>query len=305
NSIKTLANKLIKQIANTTDYNQEYRNSFLPLLNLEKRIETSLNQINPIDYTQRQKRGIIDPLGSIIKCITGNLDQTDADKFDKQIKQLQENQNKLKESSINQITLLQNTIQKFNGLISNISANQLVLKSRILQIQQTVIDVALHANSDSQYFRTHVIINQISMIYQTIFDILEATEVAISFAKLNVLHNSIINPSELIKEIEQLKTQLQIESLPIETKIENILTFERIMNIKSYSKGLVVTFILEIPLVEPKIYHYYQLYPVPIPRNQSNVFYINFPHKPYLAISDTKYSYMDQVCQEISQNQYM
>lgn len=143
------------------------------------------------------------------------------------------------------------------------------------------------------------------MMYQTIFDIFERMEVAISFAKLNTLHNSIVDPLELIKEIQNFKSQLVMDVLPLEADIDNVLIFEKIIEIKSYSKENVITFILELPLVESEIYHYYQLYPLPIPNNQSSEFYLNIPHKPYLALSNTKYSYMDQVCTQLMPNEYL
>lgn len=179
------------------------------------------------------------------------------------------------------------------------------MKSRILQIEEIIKKVALRQSTDRQYFRIHVVINQISMMYQTIYDILEKIEVAISFAKINTLHNSIINPIELIKEIQNFKNQLVMDKLPLEANIENVLNFEKIIEIKSYSKHSIITFILEIPLVESEIYHYYQLYPLPIPINQKSEFYLNLPHKPYLALSDTKYSYMDQICTQLLPNEYL
>lgn len=303
--IKDNANYLVKNILNNTAYEKEYKNSLLPLIALEKRIETNIKQIDPVNYTKRQKRGILDPLGSLIKCITGNLDKTDADLYDRQIKQLQSNQNKLKEISSNQINLLEKTINQFQNVISNISANQIILKSRILEIESTIKKVALHSNNEFQYFRTHIIINQISMIYQTIYDILEKTEVAISFAKINTLHNSIVDPIELINEISRFKNQLTTDMLPLEANIENILNFEKIIEIKSYSKGPIITFILELPLIETDVYHYYQLYPLPIPSEPGPQFFVNLPHKPYLALSNIKYSYMDQTCTQLLPNEYL
>ena len=296
---------MLHSIQNNTIYNEEYKNNYIPLIALEKRIQTQINQINPNFIINRQKRGILNPLGSLIKCITGNLDQTDAEKYDKQITQLQGNENKLKDIVYDQITILEKSIKQFQNTISNITHNQNILKYDIMQIEETIKKVALHQNTDHQYFRTHVVINQIIMMYQTIFDIFEKIEVAISFAKINVLHNSITDPIELIKEIQSLKSFLNTDVLPLDATINNILNFEKIIEIKSYSKENIITFILELPLVESEMYHYYQLYPIPIPVNQSHEFYFNFPHKPYLALSNAKYSYMDQKCTQLLPNEYL
>ena len=57
-------------------YNREYFNSYNIIEGLESKILEQINQLNP--KSTRQKRGIINGLGSIIKCLTGNLDNEDA-----------------------------------------------------------------------------------------------------------------------------------------------------------------------------------------------------------------------------------
>lgn len=74
---------------------------------LENRIENLFEQIIPtFKNSQRIKRGLFNPLGSFIKCITGNLDQNDAEEIDAKITALNEAQNKLKTDAINQITIM-------------------------------------------------------------------------------------------------------------------------------------------------------------------------------------------------------
>ncbi|CAG9765634.1 unnamed protein product [Ceutorhynchus assimilis] len=114
-------------------------------------------------------------------------------------------------------------------------------------------------------------------------------EVAISFSKLNTLHNSIVNPNELLSEIKNVESHLNPDRLPISPDI----------------KDFNVIFILELPLVEADVYQYFNLHPLPIPTNHNQTFFVNIPHKPYLALSDVKYSYMDQRCEEISPDEYL
>lgn len=247
---------------------------------------------------------MLNPLGTIIKCITGNLDGTDAERYDKQIEQLQENQSKLKVNTLDQISLLETTINKFQHLISNITHNQIVLKSRIMQIEANIKRVALEQAKTHEYFQIHIVLNQITLIYQTIYNVFEKIEVAITFAKINTLHNSIISPIELLSEIKNIKSHLKTDMLPLEDSVANMLSFERIIEIKSFSKNSVITFILELPLVETEIYQYFRLYPIPIPKT-NNLFQITIPHKPYVAYSGMRYSYMDQQCTQMLPKEYI
>lgn len=132
-TINKFSKILLNSMQNNTIYEKEYKNTFMPLIALEKRIKNQIYQINPKFNIKRQKRGIFDPLGSLIKCITGNLDQTDAEQYDRQIKQLQENQNKLKEIAFNQITILEKSISQFQSTISNISHNQYCNSKQLLR----------------------------------------------------------------------------------------------------------------------------------------------------------------------------
>uniref|UniRef100_A0A6P7H632 Uncharacterized protein LOC114347517 n=1 Tax=Diabrotica virgifera virgifera TaxID=50390 RepID=A0A6P7H632_DIAVI len=92
--------------------------------------------------------------------------------------------------------------------------------------------------------------------------------------------------------------------MPFEPVLENVLKYEKIINIKSYSVNSVITFILEIPLVESEIYDYYQLFPVPTHMNLSKYF-IHLPYKPFLALNDISYIYMDNLCINIDSDEYI
>ena len=301
--IKIQTEKLTFSMKNNTEYYNGYLNSLNSLHMLERKIEHLIEQILPFKNVHRNKRGLFNPLGTFIKSLTGNLDQNDAEQIDAKIKKLQDNQNKLRIDAINQITLLDSTINKFKLIISNITHNELMLKSHILRIEDTIKNVGIHQLNTQEYFLVHVVINQITLIYQSIYNILDKIEVAITFAKINILHNSIIDPNELLNEIQKIKEHLSNDKLPLQNNIQNILNFEKIIIIKSFVKDFNIVFILELPLVEPETYQYFNLFPLPIPNNQS--FLVNIPYKPYLALSDSKYAYMDQECMELQPQNYL
>lgn len=271
---------------------------------MENQIEAQILQINPTE-SLRKKRALINPLGSLIKCITGNLDDTDAKFYDNEIRILQESQNEMKTNLLNQITILHNVTIEFQNLISNLSHNQLILESRIMQIKAIIESVALQQTIDREHLKIHTIINQIATMYQLIYHIFQKVEMAATFAKLNTLHNAIINPLELQKEIKTIQKFLTTDILPLEPKENNILNFEKIITIKSYSKAFTIYFILEIPLVDREIFQYYRLYSIPIPSNKESTFNLIIPQKPYLAIGNEKYFYTDQLCKEFGRHEFL
>ncbi|KAK9702276.1 Baculovirus F protein [Popillia japonica] len=91
---------------------------------LQEGIENLIEQILP---NHRQRRGIINGLGSIIKVITGNMDQEDAERINQQIQDLQQGQKNNAKVLKKQISLAKNAIVSFNNTISNLKHNQIIL----------------------------------------------------------------------------------------------------------------------------------------------------------------------------------
>lgn len=65
----------------TDNYKKELCNSYKLVDVLKQKVYSQLKQLNPL-INKRKKRGLINGLGSIVKLITGNLDQDDAQRYD-------------------------------------------------------------------------------------------------------------------------------------------------------------------------------------------------------------------------------
>lgn len=280
----------------------EFYNSYHLATTLEHKIDTQTKQLNPL-INRKSKRGIINGLGTIIKSITGNLDQNDAERYDKAIETLSDNQIKMKTLLKEQITLMQNSIQNYKENTQKLAHNQIVLQSRILQIESILERNDLHNIETHNYFLIQMVISQIITAYQVIYEVLENIEVAITFSKLNTFHNSIVEPNELLQEIKLISGKLTKHKLPFEPVLENVLLFEKTMEIKSYSKQNQIIFIIEIPIVEVENYNYYHLYSLPTPSIES--FKIIIPQSKYLLLNEQSYMFFDTKCQEITSEEFI
>lgn len=273
----------------------EFHNSLRILNSLQNKIATQINQFNP--KNKRFRRGLVNGLGTLIKSLTGNLDVNDAEKYDTSIKLLSDNQTKIKTIVKDQITILQNSIKKFTDNVQNLKHNQIILESRIIEIEQILKNTKLTNIETYDYFLIHTIAQQLTMNFQIIYDIFEKIEVAISFAKLNTFHNSIVEPIDLLNEIKLIESHISKGKLPFEPELENILYLEKIIEIKSYHKENQIIFMIEIPIVEAEHYSYYHLYPLPVPKNNS--FQVIVPHSQFLILNEQSYMFFDTSCQEI------
>lgn len=292
---------LKENIKNQTDYKREFHNSYIIIDNLKQKINDRLIQILPTQ--SREKRALINALGSIIKSITGNLDHDDAERIDNNIDMLKQNQNDLKISLNKQMTLLSKSIDNFQEIIKNVSHNQEILEYRVNQIIETINKVEIKEANLFEFFRIHMILSQITTFYQNIYDILENIETAISFAKLNTFHNTIVNTNEFLVELRSLNQKLTFEKLPFEPTSENILNIENTLEIRSYVKNKEIVFVIEIPLVEKQNYNLFQLFP--LPTRHDKYFKIIVPNFEYLLINDKNFGYSNQPCKRILFNEFL
>lgn len=231
------------------------------------------------------------------------MDSSDAEKYDNAINTLSQNQNQIKTIVKNQITLLQRSIQNFNKTTTTLAHNQVVLYSRILQIETIMKNQELTKIETYNFFLIQMILTQIISSYRQISDILEQLEIAITFAKINTLHNSMIQPNELLKEIESINGNLVNTKLPFKPSFNNILKYEKILEIKSYSKFNQIVFIIEIPLVEINDYDYFRLYPLPVLKQ--GTFQLIIPTNKYLILNENEYSFTNEPCKEINSGEFL
>lgn len=258
---------------------------------LFEEIDRKLKQLTP---PSRLKRGLINGLGSIWKSVTGNLDNEDGERIERHLDQLSKNQLNQKQILESQITLTTQAIEKFQLSITNLTTNQYILQSRILQIEQDLKD------HDETYFDFINAYTQINIMAQSILQILETVEEAITFAKINVMHPSIIEPEDLLASLLQIT---QHANLPFAVVTEQILNFETLITIKAYWKKTKLNFLLEVPIIDTLQYNLYHLYSCPT-IYQNNTFQLIIPNQKYLILSDQYYSSTNELCKLIDKNYY-
>ncbi|KAJ8974195.1 hypothetical protein NQ317_011340 [Molorchus minor] len=255
-------------------------------------VKQKLISVNPIS---RPKRGLINGLGAIIKSISGNLDQDDADKFNKAIHTLEKNQNQIVDKVNQQISLSTRIIDNFNETITLVLHNQEVIANGIESIRKDLNKFIFDFND---YLQVKDILDQVSISLNILTELLSDIENAISFAKLNTLHHSIIKISELEFVIDTLKYSHPVDQL-LYTDRSNIHKYYDIVDVKAYYSGNKIVFVLEFPLVHPDHFSYYHLCSIPTPNHT-----IIIPSNTYLAMSENFYQYQATTCKRIDSEYY-
>lgn len=273
----------------------ESRSELLGLLfQIESFMELTKDRLKQIMPSKRFRRGLINPLGSIVKLISGNLDNNDAMRYNSEISQL-----KNKEHSVERkLTLMQKAFDKLVNISDNLKYNLIQLNIRTSQLQ------ALQYNQS----KIHNIVSQMNSLYQilnnfrTIHNVIQDTETAIAFSRIHILHQSIINSTELFHILLEIEKHYR---LVYTVGKDNLTKLESTIVLKSFSDNKKLVFVLEVPLLDTVTYNYYKIIPIPIYNPSSLKTSIIIPKYPYLMVNGLKYRPVSIPCEQIEDDRVL
>lgn len=235
----------------------------------------------------RIKRALINGLGSIIRSITGNLDQNDAKKYNSAIELLQKNQAEIAHHTNKAITLNNLFLENYNNTISILINNQNKINIKISEIIRQV-------NTSQQEFFDFVKIDSLYKLLeinlQTIFETLSNLEIAISFSTKHISNYNMISFSNLEYFIQVLNKHYKPEQL-ITSDVTESRLYYKFLDVGSYFSDNKLVFVISIPIMYKASFIYYHLFPIPSSNNT-----ILIPPKSYLVMNDNAYQYLEEPC---------
>lgn len=243
--------------------------------------------------TKRLRRGLLNPLGSLIKALTGNLDNEDAMKYDKLINNVKSHQT----ANSEKLSLI---TEMMGAVINNTNVtnrNFVQLDKEIWEIRKLLnLTVANQTNNELIHIYNLFLHN-----FQMLYIRLDEIETAVAFSKLKTLHQSILDSEELITILKGVE---RYERLPYTVDHKNLIKIEQCIEMKAYSKNNQIIFIIEVPLVEKHTYFYYRVLPLPITNNLNQTVLI-IPKQPYLLVNKSKTLSLSKRCKELERNTFM
>ncbi|XP_045445640.1 uncharacterized protein LOC123653692 [Melitaea cinxia] len=263
----------------------------------KNQIEASLSLINKkimfiAPHSTRVRRGIINGLGSVVKAITGNLDYEDAIKFENEISNLRNSIYKIQNSQKQSLFLAENTIKEFSKQIQIIKENEEKLVNLLKNATISNNLVINHMNFLDLYI-------QINFSLEFLLNKLLVLEDAMTFAQIGIMHPSIIAPHNLITEIQNMQKSNRFKAVD-SISIKNIHSIEKSISVKAYSTEHALTFILEIPSVDPNVFDLLHIYSIPDKQNLTII-----PKSKYLVLGSEEYSYLEDSCKKITQDTHL
>lgn len=257
--------------------------------------DETVNKVRQLIPSKRIKRGIINPLGSIIKVITGNLDHDDAIRYDKIISELKTQGQGL----ANKITLVSEMMDHFLNSTQIMDSNAKIMNERLQRIENTVKDLSKE-NMYTFISYLNSVLNMFIVNFRTLYIKVNELETALALSKVSVLHKSVIEPNELLSLLSEI-TKYGNLMYPVSEKY--LINIEETLSLKTYINNDEIRFIMEIPLTNNISYNYFKLYPLPMTRDLLTVVII--PEFPFLLVEGTVYRPTATQCREITSNEYL
>lgn len=262
---------------------------------LRDEVKDKLRQLIP---TKRVKRGIINPLGSIIKVITGNLDYEDAIRYDQLITEI-----KTQEQAIdNKITIITEVLDHFMNSTKVIDSNTKILDERLKLVENTVKKISSTFNNTIYSTQVLTLYNMFIINFRTLYTKINEIETALAFSKVSVLYKAMFNSTELLNSLKAIARHY---NLMYEVNEQNLINIEESLSVKTYTKYDQITFIVDVPIISNISYNYYKLYPLPIADEPRNLTFVIVPKLPYLLVEGTKYIPTAEKCKEITAEEYL
>lgn len=181
----------------------------------------TIQRYNQLIPNIRLKRGLINPLGSIIKALTGNMDNDDAVRYDNLITDIRSNQNVMS----NKITLICEMVDAFVNVTNATRNNFIILEKTIKEIEEIL--------NKTQFQRTKSLIlhtfHLLTHNFQLLLTRLDEVDTAVSFSRVNILHQSILDINELFSILKNIEKS---DKLPFPVNMENLIKIEHCINNK-------------------------------------------------------------------------
>lgn len=233
----------------------------------------------------KKKRGVINGLGSIIKFISGNLDNNDLEKINEHIEELKKGQTR-EIVRLDKLTVLANHItHRLNEETSIIN--------KVLERNQEVINSVVKI-SERNDLRA-ILQNELAQS-EKLLRFLERVDRTIGLALREIVNLEMFQTDELLKIQTSLEDIYSKTQVPLGTR-SHLFEILSLAKVGVVAADEVLTFLLKIPILTPTLYRYNRIYPLP---NEDNVIII--PPKRYSLRTQDAELWTDEECIQYSKD---
>ena len=287
-NIKTNVNKILDTTAKYNKLHLLYNQRAGLLSDQASQLLNTLQHIKPRslprNYYKRNKRGLIDGLGSVIKGITGNLDQNDYKEISEALANINLNEDILTQKLNEQVNINTQMTTRFNEIRKILDTSTTQIEKQLASYQNASKDMLEIASFEQFIYLVSYTIDHL----QNHLDSILATT---THAKLQIISHHLLNKKELIFVDEQLQSQ--------NVYVHSGHNIYELLHLKAYYNQSLIIFSIEIPIFHEALFKQYYLQPT----NINNTYSIDIPHN-HLIFNDHFYQFMTKSCDEVENEYY-
>ncbi|XP_060520848.1 uncharacterized protein LOC132698673 [Cylas formicarius] len=235
-----------------TAFKTSIQTHFSLLTRIADSVEEKFSEItiDTENFNFRTKRGLINGVGTIFKSITGNLDSTDGEYFNECIDKVTKDEHEIEKLLKNQISVTSSVIKSFNSTIQSLRIDEETFNQDLTQIQKSLYDISDTVAFYESQIKTLNLCESLMESYVYLESYLSDILNAITFARIKVLHSSIIYPRDLVISLQEISKSLTKNNLPLPPYTSSIARYVDIMELEAFQTENKVVFVLRIPLID-------------------------------------------------------
>lgn len=217
---------------------------------LNRKLETIQKIYKNIMPISRQKRGLFDGLGNMIKIITGNLDNNDLAKINNQFEKLYKQNNALITENNEQVKINHKVQDRMNRIIKELKEHQEVIVKNFIKYRQNYINDKNNTEEIAilkEIFNFNVNLDLFKDYLNNIFE-------SIQMSKVKVISKNILTTEEIFEAMKILKNEKIIVD-SYEQVIEHL-------EIIVFHKETKIVFVILIPTLKDTIFEHQLIEPI-------------------------------------------
>lgn len=277
-----------------TPINLECQNVLEPLTVRYNDLVSAFSSISHLTTHRSKRSAWIGGIGTLSKTIFGTLNEDDAIKYDNAINSIQNNELKLSSLLKENILVTTSIVSKFNTTLYKIKTNEISLNRAIDKLSSIMQNSTMTQNKLIIKSKINSILNSLEATIITLSFQIEDITNSIIFGSQNIIHPSILSPTELYQELVNNYIHFSTNcKLPVKLELSNIHMLMNISRVSCYSYKNRIIFILRVPLVSPKNFNLYHSIALPTPHVGKNPYSFSYikPNNKFIAMTNDKQDY--------------
>lgn len=248
------------------------------------------------NFRIRNRRALINGLGSIIKKISGNMDDDDFKDITTKLEFHEKSLDKVKNLIRHQIQTMSLQSEAINNTIGEIDYNRQLIANQTRKINELIPQLKSGDFNNKHLELEGLVEGQIglfTLLCTILLDELDDIRELLLDAKQNLLNTNIISFNRVLERLMEASPHLPDGlTFPFKLIFEDVVIIEKIIGLNIIIIKDVVMLIMEIPLVKNEFYNVLKMYPIP-EKLTENVFAVINVQEEFLVINKDKTIYLE------------